>query len=158
MAALGWIILLALASGGAGPVGGLGVLALWFVVSYLPAKKAERQLEARTFEDWEMHDTLSHSFAVDFAEMIATEKVDDIGWQRTRKYEMKRTDAGRWSKRYTDETREEELKRLKEALAAKRIGVSQADIDRAWANKWERLDGHFSSRIEVAYQAFLRTL
>lgn len=125
-----WCVLHGIAFNAGGPLGPVVVGVLWYVVTYLPQKKAAEREEAKVFDDWTEHTDLLHTrLTVDLEEMTfrsvtsAPGKPDEI-----EEGTVERKGEGKWRQRLNDR------------------------------GAWQALDGHLASRLEVAYQRYLRTL
>lgn len=155
-----WLSILAVAGWAGGPAGGAVVVALWVVVVYFPGKKRQEQEEARRearyFEDaqqageWD-----SVTTEVDFEEMTLTVSWYAPGQTEDRTYILERQGSGRWRKKLTPES---QTKWLREMETEKNPFLREEDVQKVQRNRWCRLDPHFASRLEVAYQRYLKTL
>lgn len=123
-----WLVLLAAGVSFAGPLGAVAVVALWVVVSYLPGKRSAEREEARFFEDSEEISELSDSKTV----------VDFQEMTLTTRFRS----AGE-----PDSVEQHPLERRGEGRWAYQADSKQVPIR-----------GQFASRLEVAYQRYLKTL
>jgi hypothetical protein len=154
-----WFALLGLSVFVGGPVGAALVVGLWAVVAYLPGKKKEAAEEARFFEDSEEISELSHvRTTIDFEEMRMSMEFSAAGEpDETEVFDLERRGEGQWRHAYTSASAKETLKRYK---ATKEINAfyDEDRESRLLRNDWEPLEGRFASRVEVAYQRYLRSL
>lgn len=129
-----WALAYALAFSAGGPVGTLAVLGLWLVVAYLPGKKAQAREEARFFQETiDSSDLSDVRCTVDFEEMVMTRRFRSAGEpDEEETCELERAGEGQWRYAGTGKRRREE--------------------------DWQPIRGGFASRLEVAYQRYLRTL
>lgn len=149
-----WGVVHCIAFAAGGPVGTVAVLALWVVVSYLPGKKALAQQEARLFSWSETPaDDVHVSTEIDFEEMTMRSRLDIMGSEpRDEVHRLQRTGSG-WQMQMGEATREAALQRGK-----KNPFYSKEQAEADFKNDWQPFDGHASSKIEVAYQRYLKTL
>lgn len=160
-----WVVAHALAFSAGGPVGTAIVIGIWLFVSYLPGKKAAAREEARLFDDLDFGNAEgfgpSISTRIDFEQMTMTSRVVSIDLDRTEVHELRRDGAG-WASRLTSASQAEELARLRrlqeEAGGDAARGLAADRIEETERNDWSAFDGHIASRVEVAYQRYLRTL
>jgi hypothetical protein len=123
-----WLILCWVAFETGGPIGTAAMVGLWVVVAYLPQRRRQAREAARTFHESDA----SHPFK------FTSTTVDFEEMTLTRKVSR----AG-------EEDEEDSW-----TLSRKGEG--------AWlqceAGEWTPLGAHFATRLEVAYQRYLRTL
>jgi hypothetical protein len=154
-----WFALLGLSVFVGGPVGAALVVGLWFVVAYLPGKKKEAQEEARYHQvDTDVSWDLDFRDVYDFQEMAMTSKRRSPGDDETICYELQRAGEGRWSMRMTEESEREQVAIWKKRAAEGHPGASEETIREAQENAWRPLSGQGASKIEVAYQRYIRSL
>lgn len=163
-----WAVLHCIGFATGGPVGTAVVLGLWLLVSYLPGKKAEAREEARFFSDLGGDDDTEAmgvytSAQIDFETMTMTSRASGIDIDERATHELRR-DGGGWASRLTPASRKEEIARLEARLAkikAGGVGFEESTREALAAvrrNDWAAFDGHEASKVEVAYQRYLKTL
>ncbi len=154
-----WFALLGVAVWAGGPVAAALVVGLWVVVAYLPGKKKEASEEARFFEDSEEISELSHAYTtIDFEEMRMSTKFSAAGEpDETEVFNLERRGEGQWRFVYTDTSARETLKRYK-ATKDRNAFYDEEREERIARNDWQPMEGHFASRVEVAYQRYLKSL
>lgn len=149
-----WAVIHCIAFFVGGPVGTLAALALWVVASYLPGKKAQEREEARVFS-WSEQPAgdVYVSTRIDFEEMTMRSHVDTPGTEREEEVHLLRRGGDGWQMKMDDATRDAVLKK------GKRNPFYDDERKAAdYRNDWQPFDGHTSSKIEVAYQRYLKTL
>lgn len=154
-----WCVLHGIAFSVAGPLGPLAVGVLWYVATYLPQKKAAEREEAQVFDDWTDHSDLDHSrLTVDFEEM-AYRRVTSAPGEPDEIEEgvVERRGEGQWRQRMHGESARKALARYRSQKKAN-VFYSEETERRLQENAWQALDGHLASRLEVAYQRYLKTL
>lgn len=150
-----WAILGAIAFSAAGPLGPVVVGVVWYVVAYLPQKKAAAREEARLFQESSEHGDVYVTTIIDFEQMTMASKVSSPGTDATIEESiLERKGEGRWRHRLTEESVKEALERY----LKREFGKSPEDEQKIRKNAWRSFDGHFCSRLEVAYQQYLKTL
>jgi hypothetical protein len=154
-----WFALLGVSVVVGGPVGAALVVGLWFVVAYLPGKKKEAAEEARLFEDSEEISELSHvRTTIDFEEMRMSMEFSAAGEpDETEVFDLERRGEGQWRHAHTSASAKETLKRYRATKESNAFYDEEREA-RLLRNDWEPLEGRFASRVEVAYQRYIRSL
>ena len=169
-----WIGAAAFAGWAIDPMAAGAVVVAWVFWSLLPrrqqaaqaqelALKAAAQRDAVLFEVDDGGDGYSNDWTFNFFDMIATNSSGpDDGETYRRSFELKRNDRAQWRMRHTAKSRDDELAlitRLNEGFAGE-IEREERDARaaRLVAGKWDRLDGRLETRVETAYQRYLKTL